>query len=53
MAETKGMTITELDDENDVSLKICYHSCKYKSKKIFCRNSLEAKNTCTISFYRV
>ena len=33
MAETKGMTITEPDDENDASLKICYQSCKYKSKK--------------------
>ena len=30
MAETKGMTITEPDDENDVSLKFFYHSCKYK-----------------------
>ena len=34
MAETKGMTITEPDDEYDVSLKICYHSCKYKIKNI-------------------
>ena len=33
MAETKGMTITEPDDEDDVSFKNCYHSCKYKSKK--------------------